>query len=160
MGMTDNDYIVKEIAAALMLSANGGTPDMAIANTPTLAEAHALSILLTYQKALREPGAYEKAHALPVRKAVLAGDGGGRYYWRMALENGCVIPAVTNLEKNKGDLAIARRMARLHIIDGVNIVELIPPDIDPQSAIFDERQRNNSSMQPAGMTVRQRAKKH
>ena len=98
----------------------------------------------------------EVADSLPIRQAIPAGAGGGRYYWRIATESGQTYSAAK--DDSKGDKNCARRKAAELICDGVKVTELIPPDFDTSSDEY--RQLNRSKSQPDGMTVRQREKKH
>lgn len=116
------------------------------------------------------PAAERLAEMIPVRKAAPSGNGGGRFYWRMRAQtkhdetgkwnepylSACVDDPV----KNVGTLKHARKRAAEAILRGHRVIEILPPDYDPVQQREQERQRNVSKMQPDGMTVRQREKKH
>lgn len=119
---------------------------------------YAVEVMQGFRAYCREPAARAAADALPVRKAAPAGDGGGRYYWRVALANDVTVSAVKNEDKYKGTIQDAKRKAVELFKLGSKPVELIPPDFDPQQQP-DEWTKNVSKLQPDGLTVRQRTKK-
>lgn len=130
-----------------------------------LAVKMAAQSLQSYRSALREIESAEIASNLPVRKSIEAGNGGGRYYWRVRIAAiGAnpeeTISAVKYPEKTKGDLQCARRAAREAYCKGLTPLELIPPDYDPQAEREKEHTVNRSKFQPAGLAVHQREKKH
>lgn len=108
-----------------------------------------------------------KASVLPVAKRETAGAGGGRYYWRVRYRAAgddkatYTVAASTDFRgrERPGDKAAARRRAETLLAEGCVPLELVPPDFDP-CAERDEYTENRAPSQPAGMTVRQRTKKH
>lgn len=118
---------------------------------------HATTMIHNFRYGVRSKAGKELAESLPVRKASPAGDGGGRYYWRVLVSDGCVVSAVDET-RARGQLSHARAKAVELYCNGRIPVELIPPDIDPQAP--DEREPNRSGSQMPGMTKRQRQKRH
>jgi hypothetical protein len=126
-----------------------------IAGSESFAIAAAVDCIQAYRRMCRKKQGESYVENIPVRKAVMAGDGGGRFYWRLATKDGAYLTIVK--DGLVGTVQIARRKAMEHYIEGLEITELVPPDIDPQGP--DERQLNKAKQQEPGLTVRMREKK-
>lgn len=116
----------------------------------------AISCLHNYRRECRVDAGKAYVETIPIRPVAKSGDGGGRFYWRLAMPGGGYKSVVK--EGSTGTLQIARRAALEQYINGIEVLELVPPDVDPTGP--DERQRNNAKQQEPGLTVRQREKKH
>lgn len=126
---------------------------------------HAARCIQSIRAERRMPEAIAYVETIPIRKRVNAAEKGGRFYWRVLLENpGCeggpvYLAAVKDTDKHVGTLQTTKSYARDLYCKGTKVIELIPPDYDPQSA-DSEWTENRANFQPQGMTVRQRTKKH
>lgn len=97
----------------------------------------------------------ENLRVCPVR---IAKDGEARFYWRVILDDRSVVRV--GKDPSVGSLALARKKATELICQGRVPVELVPPDYDPTNQAEQELQRNTAGVQPTGLTVRQREKRH
>lgn len=143
-----DEPVLAQIALAMVKSQEADEVDV-----PLLFKC-AIHALHEFRRRSREKQAMELD--LPVRLAVVASEGGTRFYWRVLTADGQTLAASKG--ETRGDRNQARRKARELYMDGIVPVELIPPDIDPNAV--GEWTENRAGIQPPGLTVRQREKKH
>lgn len=157
----DQDRPVLEQLAVIIELTNFDATQAAGKDSSAFSMRSVAMALNEYRRLCLTPKAEAIATELPVRKKAPAGDGGGRYYWRVEYIGKCggrLVESVVQ-EKNIGTLPLARKYAVGIILRGGRPTEIIPPDYDPQQ-VADDWTKNTSGYQEDGLTVRQRTKKH
>lgn len=121
----------------------------------------AIIALSDYRCRVREHKWKDIEETIPTRQAIRPSDGGGRFYWRVLTRSDLGLETAHQTTKDNGvggtKWTAARKAKELYVA-GLNPVELIPPDIDPQGP--DERQRSSAKSQPDGLAVHMRTKRH